>query len=78
MKFIVDAQLPKSLTRLLAELGHDAIHTLDMPERNANHQTKRKRYMLKKKWVGFAHLIATTDVVHVGLKYGRTSLHQPF
>ena len=35
MKFIVDAQLPKSLTRLLAELGHDAIHTLDMPERNA-------------------------------------------
>ena len=31
MKFIVDAQLPKSLARLLAELGHDAnnIITID-------------------------------------------------
>ena len=58
MNFIVDAQLPKSLARLLAELGHDAIHTLDMPERNAHHQTKRKRYMLEKKWVGFAGQLA--------------------
>lgn len=35
MKFIVDAQLPKSLARLLVSLGHDAIHTLDLPLRNA-------------------------------------------
>lgn len=34
MKFIVDAQLPKSLARLLRELGHDAIHTLELPTRN--------------------------------------------
>ncbi len=35
MKFIVDAQLPKSLARLLVSLGHDAIHTLDFPLKNA-------------------------------------------
>jgi predicted nuclease of predicted toxin-antitoxin system len=35
MKFIVDAQLPRSLAQLLRENGHDAIHTLDLPERNA-------------------------------------------
>ena len=35
MKFIVDAQLPKSLARLLVSLGHDAIHTLDLPLKNA-------------------------------------------
>ena len=35
MKFIVDAQLPKSLARLLVSLGYDAIHTLDLPLKNA-------------------------------------------
>lgn len=34
MKFLVDAQLPKSLAHLLRELGHDAVHTLDLPHRN--------------------------------------------
>ncbi len=34
MKFIVDAQLPKSLSRLLNEKGYDAIHTLDLPDKN--------------------------------------------
>lgn len=34
MKFIVDAQLPKSLARLLRDLGHDAVHTLELPARN--------------------------------------------
>ncbi len=34
MRFIVDAQLPKSLSLWLNELGHDAVHTLDLPERN--------------------------------------------
>lgn len=34
MKFIVDAQLPKRLSFLLNSLGSDAIHTLDLPERN--------------------------------------------
>lgn len=34
MKFLVDAQLPKSLARFLSERGFDAIHTLDLPNKN--------------------------------------------
>jgi predicted nuclease of predicted toxin-antitoxin system len=32
VKFLVDAQLPRSLAGLLQSFGHDAIHTLDLPE----------------------------------------------
>jgi predicted nuclease of predicted toxin-antitoxin system len=35
MKFIVDAQLPKSLARFLKEQGFDTLHTLDLPLKNA-------------------------------------------
>ena len=31
MKFLVDAQLPRRLCRLLSDCGHDAIHTLELP-----------------------------------------------
>ena len=31
MKFFVDAHLPRRVARLLTEAGHDAIHTLDLP-----------------------------------------------
>jgi predicted nuclease of predicted toxin-antitoxin system len=34
MKFLVDAQLPRRLTRKLQELGHDTLHTLDLPKGN--------------------------------------------
>lgn len=34
MRFLVDAHLPKRLARLLQQLGHDAIHTLDLPDQN--------------------------------------------
>lgn len=34
MKFLVDAQLPRSLAGLLQSFGHDAIHTLDLPQKN--------------------------------------------
>ncbi len=34
MKFIVDAQLPKSLSHLLNYSGHDSVHTIDFPEQN--------------------------------------------
>lgn len=30
MKFVVDNQLPRALARLLVELGHDAVHVLDI------------------------------------------------
>lgn len=35
MKFIVDAQLPKLLSDLLKNRGHDSLHTLDLPLQNA-------------------------------------------
>ena len=35
MKFLVDAQLPKSLSELLKQFGHDALHTLELPSMNA-------------------------------------------
>jgi predicted nuclease of predicted toxin-antitoxin system len=31
MKFLVDAQLPRRLASRLREVGHEAIHTLDLP-----------------------------------------------
>ena len=34
MKFLVDAQLPRRLARQFAALGHDALHTLDLPAAN--------------------------------------------
>lgn len=34
MRFLVDAQLPRRLCTLLAEQGHEALHTLDLPSGN--------------------------------------------
>ena len=31
MKFLVDAQLPRSLCRMLSGGGHDAVHTFELP-----------------------------------------------
>jgi predicted nuclease of predicted toxin-antitoxin system len=34
MRFLVDAQLPRRIALQLRERGHDALHTLDLPEQN--------------------------------------------
>jgi predicted nuclease of predicted toxin-antitoxin system len=34
MRFLVDAQLPRRLIFRLREAGHDALHTLDLPNGN--------------------------------------------
>lgn len=34
MRFLVDAQLPARLTRLLNETGHDTLHTSQLPDGN--------------------------------------------
>jgi predicted nuclease of predicted toxin-antitoxin system len=34
VRFLVDAQLPARLARFLGEVGHDALHTSDLPDRN--------------------------------------------
>lgn len=39
MKFLVDAQLPIRLARLLSEAGYDTLHTRDLPQQNATPDT---------------------------------------
>ena len=34
MKFLVDAQLPRSLSTFLTSKGFDSIHTFDLPDKN--------------------------------------------
>jgi predicted nuclease of predicted toxin-antitoxin system len=34
VRFLVDAQLPRRLADLLTHLGHDVLHTLELPEGN--------------------------------------------
>lgn len=36
MKFLVDAHPPPALRRVFAAAGHDAIHTVDLPDQNAS------------------------------------------
>ena len=40
MKFLIDAQLPQRLARHLNEAGHDAIHTIDLPDQNRTSDTE--------------------------------------
>lgn len=40
MRFLVDAQLPLRLARLLARAGHDALHTINL--QNANSTSDRE------------------------------------
>lgn len=42
MRFLIDAQLPRRLARWLAALGHDAVHTLDLP--NGSHLREATAY----------------------------------
>ena len=35
MKFLIDAQLPMRLARLLQLAGYDTIHTLNLPQKNS-------------------------------------------
>ncbi len=36
MNFFIDAHLPRKLVALLQQLGSEAVHTLDLPEKNAS------------------------------------------
>lgn len=35
MNFLIDANLPRRIVRIFQERGHNAVHTLDLPEGNA-------------------------------------------
>ena len=51
MKFLVDAQLPRRIARFLRELGHDVLHTQDLPEGNATSDSEVNRISLQEKRV---------------------------
>ncbi len=36
MKFLIDAHLPPTLRAVFQAEGHDAIHTLDLPDQNGS------------------------------------------
>ena len=51
MKFLLDAQLPRKLSEFLKWKGYDAIHTLELPDRNATKDSEINRISLEEKRV---------------------------
>jgi len=47
MNFLVDAQLPRRLAHRLRDLGHDVVHTLDLPLKNRTPDSEVKEISLK-------------------------------
>jgi predicted nuclease of predicted toxin-antitoxin system len=64
MRFLVNAQLPRRLASFLQQAGHEAIHTLDLPEGNRTpdeeiEATSREQHaVLVTKDRGFIHHLA--------------------
>ena len=44
MNFLIDANLPRRLVNIFRERGHQAIHTLDLPNANATTDSALLRY----------------------------------
>jgi predicted nuclease of predicted toxin-antitoxin system len=68
MKFLVDAHLPPSLCALLAQRGHDAVHTLDLPTQNATKDRVINRISLDEERVVVSK---DTDFFYSHLLHGR-------
>ena len=51
MKFLLDAQLPKKIALFLNYKGHDALHTLDLPNQNRSKDSELNALSLKEKRV---------------------------
>jgi predicted nuclease of predicted toxin-antitoxin system len=43
VKFIIDAQLPAKLAEALTSVGHDAVHTLNLPDKNRSSESNVAR-----------------------------------
>ena len=56
MRFLVDAQLPRRLARRLREGGHDAVHTLDLPDGNRTTDAEINRRSVEE-----ARIVVTKD-----------------
>lgn len=68
MKFLIDAHLPPSLRGVFQAAGHDAIHTLDLPDQNASRDG-----ILNEVSVSELRVVVTkdTDFYHSHLLHGR-------
>ena len=68
MKFLIDAHLPPSLRRVFQAAGHDAIHTLDLPDQNASRDG-----ILNDVSIAELRVVVTkdTDFYHSHLLHGR-------
>lgn len=70
MRFLVDAQLPRRLASFLQQAGHEAMHTLDLPEGNRTPDEvieevpRRERAVLITKDRGFVHGMALGRGAH--------------
>lgn len=51
MKFLLDAQLPKDLAKLFTYRGYDAIHTLDLANKNFTKDSEINSISLNEKRV---------------------------
>lgn len=51
MKFVVDAQLPIRLARYLRGMGHDVVHTLELPEQNSTSDSEIIRLSMEQERV---------------------------
>jgi len=51
LKFLIDAQLPKSLALLIEQRGHITKHTLDLPESNATTDQQLIDLSVAEKWI---------------------------
>jgi predicted nuclease of predicted toxin-antitoxin system len=57
MKFLVDAQLPRRLAIQLNTAGHDAVHTLSLPQKN-----RTKDGVINQISIGEQRVVITKDV----------------
>ena len=68
MKFLIDAHLPPSLRAVFHDAGHDAIHTLDLPDRNASRDGILNEVSMNERWVV---VTKDTDFYYSHLLQGR-------
>lgn len=70
MRFLVDAHLPRRIARRLQEAGHDAMHTLDLPDGNRTTDAEISAISLREQRV-----VVTKDADFVNSFFLK---HQPY
>lgn len=68
MKFLIDAHLPPGLRSVFHAAGHDAIHTMDLPDQNASRDGILNEISISEQRVA---VTKGTDFYHSHLLLGR-------